>query len=312
MDTLKGRTCYYAEAINPLLLLETKKSLEGHRARLAQWEKKELKHVSDAELWRSRNALEQCVHPTSGETIFPFFRMCGFLPMNFLLVPYMMLPSTVLSVGRTVFIQWLNQSLNAAINYANRASDRQPTVEIAKAYTAAVTVACGGSLTATMLLRRVSPASVRGTVIRATIPFLAVVFAGVVNLAVMRKNEWRRTGTGLEMKDEDATPRGMSITAGRESLLKCSIARVVWNMPCLMLPTLLSMPLMRFSVRARRSPIVTETSLQVMGLTLGVPFALGLFKPTQTIPATKLEPKFHNLLRKNGTPVLNYTYYKGI
>ncbi|CCW64182.1 unnamed protein product [Phytomonas sp. EM1] len=312
MNTVMGRSLYFVEAINPLLLLETKTSLEKHRELLKQWEKKEIKDVPDAKLWWSRNALEQCIHPTSGEVIFPLFRMCSFLPLNFLLVPYMMLPSTVTSVSRTIFIQWLNQSINAAINYANRSSDKQPALEIFKAYTAAVTVACGGTLTATMMLRRVSHASLRGMIIRGTIPFLAVSVAGIVNLAVMRRNEWMRSGSGLEVKDEDGVPRGMSTQAGRDSLLKCSISRPVWNAPCMMLPTLLSMPIMRYYGSARRHPIMTETLLQILGLSLGVPFALGLFNPIQTIPATKLEPRFQNLPRKSGAPVVNYTYYKGL
>lgn len=101
----------------------------------------------------------------------------------------MMAPSTITSVPRTVFIQWFNQSYNAAINYANRSSDRQPMNELVKAYSAAVVVAVGGSLAATLLLRRVPTTSLSGMFIRATVPFIAVSTAAIVNLSFMRKNE---------------------------------------------------------------------------------------------------------------------------
>uniref|UniRef100_A0A0A9XPE9 Sideroflexin-5 n=1 Tax=Lygus hesperus TaxID=30085 RepID=A0A0A9XPE9_LYGHE len=115
--------------------------------------------------------------------------MCCFLPANFFIVPFMMAPSTITSFRRTMFIQWLNQSYNAAINYANRSSDKQPVSEIAKAYCAAVVVAVGGSLGATILLQKMPAQSTLGLLIRATLPFLAVGMAAIVNLSLMRKNE---------------------------------------------------------------------------------------------------------------------------
>lgn len=50
-------------------------------------------------------------------------------------------------------------------------------------------VAVGGSLAATLMLRKVASTSVSGMLIRATVPFIAVSTAAIVNLAFMRKNE---------------------------------------------------------------------------------------------------------------------------
>lgn len=312
MGSFWGRTRYWAEAINPMMLLENERTLQKHQMLLDRWKDGQAGNVPDAELWHARTAIENCIHPTTKEVIFPAFRMSMFLPMNYFVVPFMMLPSTVMSVSRTVAIQWANQSYNSAVNYANRSSDKQPVSEIVKAYTAAVVVACGGSLMATMWLKRVPTGTVKANVIRATVPFMAVSCAAMVNLASMRKNEWLGSGQGIRVVDEDGVLRGSSPAAGWDSLKKCSVTRIIWNFPCMMLPTLCMMPLMRVSGFARRHTVPTECLLQMLGLTLGVPPALGAYNLTQTIPASQLEERFHGLTRKDGTPVQNLTYYKGL
>ncbi|KAG5488129.1 hypothetical protein LSCM1_08195 [Leishmania martiniquensis] len=312
MGTFSGRARYWVEAINPMMLLENKRTLQRHQMLLDRWRDGQAGTVPDADLWRARTAVENCVHPTTQEVIPPVFRMSMFLPMNYLVVPFMMLPSTVMSVGRTVAIQWFNQSYNSAVNYANRSSDKQPASEILEAYAAAVIVACGGSLMATMWLKRIPTGTTKATLIRATVPFLAVSSAAVVNLASMRKNEWHKSGSGIRVVDEDGVTRGTSTVAGWDSLKKCSVTRVVWNLPCMLLPTLCAMPLMRVSPLARRNPTCAECPLQMLGLTLGVPPALATYNLQQTIPATKLEPKFQNLKRLDGSPVHTLRYYKGL
>ncbi|KPI86144.1 putative tricarboxylate carrier [Leptomonas seymouri] len=312
LNSFWGRTRYWAESINPIMLLENKRTLEKAQMLLDRWKDGQAGNASDAELWHARMAVETCIHPTTKEVIHPFFRMSMFLPMNYFIVPAMMMPSTVMSVPRTLAIQWFNQSYNCAVNYANRSSDAQPASEIAKAYTAAVVVACGGSLTATMWLKRIPTGSVKATLVRATVPFIAVSCAAVVNLASMRNSEWRSGGEGIRVVDEDGKARGMSTAAGYDSLKKCATTRLIWNLPCMVLPTLCIMPLKRVSGLARRHPVPMECFLQMLGISIGVPPALAAYALTQTIPASKLEPRFQNLTRQDGSPVQNLTYYKGL
>lgn len=312
MDTFQGRLRYFFEAMNPMLAFENERSLQKHQMLLDRWKDGQAGNVSDRELWRARVAIDQCIHPTSKEVIFPLFRMSMFLPVNFVVVPYMMLPSTVMSVKRTLLVQWFNQSFNSAVNYANRSSDAQPASEIAKAYTLAVAVACGGSLGATAMLRRVPAVSIQGIIIRGTVPFLAVSTAACVNLAFMRKNEWMPSGTGLAVKDQDGVVRGRSTAAGMDSLQKCSVARILWNLPCMMLPTLAMMPLTHYCSAARRYSMQAECLLQMTGLTLGVPPALAFYSLNQTIAARKLEPQLQGLSTSRGSPVEVFSYYKGL
>ncbi|KPA73732.1 putative mitochondrial tricarboxylate carrier [Leptomonas pyrrhocoris] len=312
MSSFWGRTRYWAESISPVMLLENERTLQKAQMLLDRWKDGQAGNASDAELWHARMAVESCIHPTTKEVLSPVFRMSMFLPMNYFVVPVMMMPSTVMSISRTIAIQWFNQSYNSAVNYANRSSDAQPASEIAKAYTAAVVVACGGSLTATMWLKRVPTGTVKATLIRASVPYLAVSCAAVVNLASMRKNEWLSSGEGIRVVDEDGRERGTSTAAGFDSLKKCSATRVIWNLPCMVLPTLCMMPLLRVSRLARRHSVATESFLQMLGISIGVPPALAAYALTQTIPATKLEPRLQNLTREDGSPVQNFTYYKGL
>ncbi|EAN84262.1 putative tricarboxylate carrier [Trypanosoma cruzi] len=311
-DTYIGRSLYFFFSINPLLCFQTERMLMQKRLLLDRVAAGEKVSVDDKTLWKARMAIENCVHPTTGEVIFPLFRMCAFLPMNSLIVPFMMTPGTVSSVARTVFIQWFNQSYNSAVNYANRSSEKQKLGELSKAYVAAVGISVSGALGATALLKRVPSGTLQATVIRATLPCLAVSAAAIVNLSLMRKNEWMSSGQGLKVVDEDGEVRGYSLVAGMDSLKKCSVTRVVWNIPSMFLPTLLMAPLTARFGFARAYPICTETALQIAGLAVGVPAALGAFSTTVSIPANRLETSFQDLKRKDGTPVKMYTYYKGL
>lgn len=313
MSTFWGRLQHWFHAIDPRLLLENESSLRVAQKMLADHKLHGKRDgVSDAALWKARMAVENCIHPTSSEEIFPLFRMSMFLPMNFIIVPIMMSPYTLSSFYATAGIQWFNQSYNSAVNYANRSSDKQPVSDILKAYGATVAVAVGGSLGAAAWLKKLPTGSAKATVIRATLPFLSVAGASSANVAFMRKNEWMPSGQGLAVRDEDGVVRGKSLVAGRDSLLKCSLARILWNIPCMVLPIALAVPLRTHVPLARRNPYLTEVMLQVVGLTLGVPPALAAFSLTQRIPASQLEEKFHGLKRRNGAPVEMLEYYKGL
>lgn len=321
MNTFSGRLRHWAAALNPLLLLENEASLRHSQALLREFvtpsDPSKIRlgqrlNPTSTDLWNARLAVENCIHPTTHEVVHPLFRMSMFLPMNFLILPIMMAPSTMGSFYRTAGIQFLNQSYNSAVNYANRSSEAQPTTEIAKAYVATCVVAVGGSLGAAAWMKKLPTGSMKATVIRAVGPFLAVAGAATANLALMRQNEWCASGEGLEVKDEDGVGRGKSVVAGKDSLYKCCLARIMWNMPCMVLPVLCAIPLKRYVPIAQRNPYRTEVLLQMVGLLVGVPPALATFNTYQTLPADRLESSFHQLVRKDGSPVKALTYYKGL
>eukprot|EP00331_Platyophrya_macrostoma_P034992 CAMPEP_0176445888 /NCGR_PEP_ID=MMETSP0127-20121128/23985_1 /TAXON_ID=938130 /ORGANISM="Platyophrya macrostoma, Strain WH" /LENGTH=329 /DNA_ID=CAMNT_0017831791 /DNA_START=157 /DNA_END=1149 /DNA_ORIENTATION=+ len=329
MDTFLGRCMYYYNAINPMLCLLSEKQIAESRSLLEGFRNGTVvasssssqtipaaaptRVVSDEALWQAREVVESCVHPASGEVIPTPFRMAAFIPTNLFIVPFMMLPSTVASPTRTIFIHWFNQSYNAMINYSNRSSDAQPMNVLAQGYAAAVAVSVSGALGATFLMRKInanpSLSPFTGTLVRAVVPMLAVSFASSANCALMRRNEWQTDG--VQVVDEDGVERGLSTDAGYNSLQKCAAARILWNIPCMMLPPLIAAPLAKVPGFAGR-PIFTETMICVAGLGFGVAPALAFYPPKVSVPASSLEPRFHGLTRKNGEPVHMLTFYKGL
>lgn len=312
MSSFAGRTRYFFSAINPMMLFENASTLGKHKAVIDQAKKGTLPKgkYSDADLWDSRSKVEACVHPTTGEVIPPPFRMAAFVPVNFVIVPLMMLPSTVTSVPRTIAIHWVNQSFNALVNYSNRGSDAQPMSEILKAYAAAVTVSLAGALSATFALRRIGSAGgTTATLIRATLPMAAVAASGSANVGLMRRNEWM--GPGVRVYDEDGKERGTSTSAGFISWKECSVARVLWNVPSMTFAPILAGPVSSLP-GLNRYPAMVELSLIYAGLVLGVPPALAVYPPIERVDVGRLEPKFHNLTRDNGEPVKQLSFAKGL
>ena len=90
----------------------------------------------------ARRIVRSIEHPDTGKPV-PFYgRMSGFVPIN---VPILFM----LIMVRPTFVnivagQWLNQSYNAAMNYANRnATSTYSTRDILKGYASAVAVSVG-------------------------------------------------------------------------------------------------------------------------------------------------------------------------
>lgn len=314
-STYIGRTMYFFHSIDPRNMFHTSSSLEPKRKLLEQFKNGTLPPGDHtAELWRAREAIEASVHPDTKEVIFPLFRFAAFAPVNLFIVPYMLLPSTVASVSRTIGIHVFNQSYNASVNFANRnATSEVSTSKMIQGFVAAVTISVSGALGAGMILRRMTDTgSARAVLVRGTLPFMAVAFSGSANVAMMRREEWM--GEGVTLWDEDGKVLGKSTDAGRIGLLKCASARFLWNFPCMVVPPLLMYPLGRLAfLRGYPTRLrVAETLIVVSGLFLGVAPALAFYPQRDTISVKSVEARFQGLKRANGAPVQYVSYNKGL
>ena len=200
------------------------------------------------------------------------------------------------------------------MNYANGSGSAPvPTRRLVEGYLGAVGASLSIALGATYITKRAANLGpVARTAIRAVLPFSAVVVAGWANVTLIRRNELTE---GVDVIDEDGEVRGQSKKAGRLAIMKCCVARFLWNVPAMVIPTvfmgyLSSKPMwMRVNPRVR---MLTEVGLITFFLLAGVPPALGAFPQRESIKANDLEPEFHNLVRKNGSPVLTFNYNKGL
>lgn len=65
--------------------------------------------------WNAQQLVQSSMHPDTGEVISLPFRMSAFVPTNLLVVGGMLSPNNALPA--VIFWQWVNQSLNVAVNY---------------------------------------------------------------------------------------------------------------------------------------------------------------------------------------------------
>merc|ERR1712137_42628 len=308
-NTLVGRVKHFYSITDVRSLFISKVTLQNSQSLLGQYKNGSLPPgVTSEQLWNARRVVESVVHPVTGEPIPSIFRFGAYAPMNVFIVSMMLLPSTINSVPRTIFMHWFNQSYNCAVNFANRAGDAseesaQSTTTLLQGYAAAVSVSLSIALGATWISRKSMHMGPRiSTLIRATLPFPAVVVAGCANIGLMRRNELI---DGVPVFERDGTIRGESVVAGKTGLLKCCSARFLWNVPGMIFPGVVlgwlnSKPAWLRANRVTR--VATEIAIVTLGLWAGVPPALAIFPQIDKIPVSKLEEQFHNLVDKDGNP----------
>jgi hypothetical protein len=260
-----------------------------------------------------------------------------FMPSNLPITAGMLLSGTVSTPPRTthaarrltppqnlqgsaqIFWQWLNQSYNAGFNYANRnASAPADMYGLAASYGIATGVACSmsyglgkvvDSLTAKFSTGGAGAAQPLGLkLLSRGLPWFAVASAGTANALAMR---YKEGVDGITVYDEKGNAAGVSVAAGRHSLMQVALTRAALPVPVLLLP-----PFALDAVRAtalgplmaRSIPLRYTVELGVFACFLqgALPLAVAIFPQTGSIAASSLEEKFQN------KGVTTYTYNKGL
>eukprot|EP00823_Brevimastigomonas_motovehiculus_P009894 TRINITY_DN974_c0_g1_i1.p1 TRINITY_DN974_c0_g1~~TRINITY_DN974_c0_g1_i1.p1 ORF type:complete len:330 (-),score=74.37 TRINITY_DN974_c0_g1_i1:274-1263(-) len=314
MSTFAGRVRYFYEYTDPRALFTSKETLTGSMKMLSDFKLKgKDPKISDKLYWKARSTVEACLHPDTQQPITPLFRFAAFAPVNIFIVSAILLPSTIASPFRTTFIHWFNQSYNAAVNFSNRnASNPVPTRRLVEGYVGAVTSSVGVGLAATYLTKKFANRGAgMATLIRSTVPFAAVALAGFANVCLMRRNELQQ---GVNIYDEDNVLYGRSVNAGVSGLCKCGVARVLWNLPIMMLPPLIMGQLNKTAMLMAnpRLRLLTEVGVVTAALWMGVPPALAAFPQRDSIESSRLEPQFRNLKNSKGQAITKFFYNKGL
>lgn len=152
------------------------------------------------EVRRAQSIVSTAVHPDTGDFIPWALRFSSFIPMNIPIAFGFLF--TAPTPFNTIFFQWLNQTYNASLNYANRnASSNYQMQDIAKSYTIATTSAIGVGLG----IRKAMSAQLKAAsgsklvFLNALSSFFAVASAGFLNAYFMRQTEIR---TGIDVLDK--------------------------------------------------------------------------------------------------------------
>ena len=101
------------------------------------------------EIRRAQTVVSTAIHPDTGEFIPWLFRWSSFVPANIPISFGMIItPPTPFN---TILWNWINQTYNASLNYANRnASSDYSTNDIIKGYTCA----CASSISVAVFIRK--------------------------------------------------------------------------------------------------------------------------------------------------------------
>ncbi|PWN35299.1 Tricarboxylate/iron carrier [Meira miltonrushii] len=317
LSTYSGRLSHFYSTTSPLTLFYSTTSLQEAQKHVKEVEanfshdkqKSFLVTRKEAErYWKSKQLVESSVHPDTGEVIPLPFRMSAFVPTNLLVVGGMLSPSNGLPA--TIFWQWVNQSLNVAVNYSNaNKSVPMDMKEVGTAYAgatgAAVALAVG-------LTRIVTP----GTLLARLVPFASVASAGCVNVSLMRWKEIRDGVTVFRTNEEtgEKIKVGDSPAAGRRAVAMTAASRVMTNIPTMIFPPLAIAYLQRKRVLPKAGPLTRLADLTLIGtsLFLCLPPAIAYFPQTSSIDASKLEPQFHQIKDEQGKHVQQLQFNKGL
>ncbi len=116
----------------------------------------------------------------------------------------------------------------------------------------------------------------------------------------------------------DGVTRGSSQAAAKDSLIKCSLARVIWVTPLILMPPLLMAalerlaPARRFFAKYRFARAGAELAIITSLLWTALPMAIAVFPQQVTADVRSLESRFHALTDQRGQPVTALTYNKGL
>ncbi|XP_051514663.1 sideroflexin-5-like isoform X2 [Myxocyprinus asiaticus] len=264
-----GRFRHFIDIIDPSTLFVTKSRLKECVKLLDDFKQGNLPPgVTDHQLWEAQKVKQAIIHPDTGEKIFMPFRMSGYVPFGTPIVVGLLLPNQTLA--STVFWQWLNQSHNACVNYANRNATKVGlNVLIQKS--------SKFNPTTRLLIQRF-------------IPFPAVASANICNVALMRHNE---LSEGIDVLDSNGNVVGSSRIAAKHALIETALTRVALPLPIFVLPPIImafleKLPLMQ-AHRRMMLPVHSLVCLAIFGLSL--PLAISLFPQMSEIEVSHLEPE---------------------
>uniref|UniRef100_A0A8C6NI40 Sidoreflexin n=1 Tax=Nothobranchius furzeri TaxID=105023 RepID=A0A8C6NI40_NOTFU len=307
LSSFLGRLRHFVEIIDPSTLFVSQEKLQECIKLLDDYKHGTLPPgTTDQQLWEAQKIKQAIIHPDTGEKIFMPFRMSGYVPFG---TPIKKLwnPLSLLSLSST---QWLNQSHNACVNYANRnATKPTPASKFLQGYAGAVTSAVSIAVGLNVLIQKankLSPAT--RMIIQRFVPFPAVASANICNVGLMRHSE---LSEGIDVLDNNSNVVGSSKIAARHAIMETALTRVVLPMPIFVLPPIIMSYLerwvLRFLQRNRRLllPIHSVVCLITFGLSL--PVAISLFPQMSQIEVSCLEPEI-----AMATDCKVVTYNKGL
>ena len=301
LETYRGRALHFLDTLGDLsTLLVTNEELARHKGALEDFRTSggsTAKSADDEALWRAKKVVEATCHPETGEMIPAIVRFSAFAPANLFICAGMLRPNPTLLAS--AFWQWVNQSYNAGVNFANRSSC-DGGGDFMSAYLAATTSAVGLVVGLQEAARRLSGGSPRvAGLVRLTVPMLAVSVSANLNLLLVRRGE---LSDGVPVATADGEALGSSILAAQRGLLECGATRVLWTFLLLTAtPLCASSAFALLPARLASSPAAcaaVELAVSFAVIWLSVPLSIAAFPQRESVLIAELEPNVRERWRE--------------
>ena len=302
-STFAGRLKHFLNVVDPRTLLTTERQLREAVRLLRDFEEGRTgPEITSKQLWEAQKIKQAIIHPDTGKKIFMPFRMSGFVPFGTITVVGLLLPNQ--TFPQMIFWQWLNQTHNACVNYANRnATKATATNKFFQGYVGAVSSAVGIAVLLSVLVKRAQAFKPTTKMfIQKFVPFPAVATANIINVFLMRNHELKE---GIAVTDAEGREVGFSVIAAKSAVTETAITRAILPAPILLIPPLIMTQLEKTNLLKARPhlhlPLQVVTCVACFAVAL--PVTIALFPQKQEISVNKLEMELQS---KTTSPIVYY------
>ncbi|KAL5470683.1 hypothetical protein EMCRGX_G028688 [Ephydatia muelleri] len=293
-STFVGRLKHFLDVVDPRTLLTTERQLREAVRLLRDFEEGRTgPEITSQQLWEAQKIKQAIIHPDTDKKIFMPFRMSGFVPFGTITVVGLLLPNQ--TFPQMIFWQWLNQTHNACVNYANRnATKATPTSKFIQGYIGAVSAAVGIAVLLSALVKRAQAFQpTTKMLIQRFVPFPAVATANIINVFLMRNHELKE---GIAVTDAEGREVGFSVIAAKKAVTETAITRAILPAPILVIPPLIMTQLEKTNLfKARpRLYLPVQVVICVACFAIALPVTIALFPQTREISVSKLETQLQS------------------
>ncbi len=238
------------------------------------------------QLWAANYAIKSSINLETGKELPLPFRMSAFVPVNIpIAFGLICLPATQFNI---MFFNFVNQTYNASMNWANSSGKGESMKQIGMSYTLALVSSIGVAM---LLKRRFSKLDNVGVVRGAILRIFPSAAAGFLNLFFMRSDYILQ---GIDIKNEKGDKVGVSKKCGIKAVLEGALSRCFLPIPLIanhfIVTYMATLPL------PYRLRIFFELALCGICLGLGLPGSIAVFKQYGTCKVSSLEPELREKL----------------
>ncbi|KAH7730208.1 Sideroflexin 1 [Aphelenchoides avenae] len=229
------------------------------------------------QLWRYKHVCDSAFHPETGEKLFVLGRMSS-------------------------------KTYNAGVNYSNRAGENAPT---GQRLFGAYLCATGGAVGSALALE--SWAKNRPPLVTRLIPFVSVALANMINIPIIRANEFTH---GITVETESGEKLGKSTYVSRHAISMVVVSRISISIPCLVIVPICMQRIsqQQWAVAVKRPGIaaLVQTVLTGFMLTFTTPLGCAIFAQRSEAEVDRLEePLRQQISSRPNAPKVVY-YNKGL